>query len=234
MREQTPSRPLRLHLATTPAEMEWAQMQVEKYHYLRQRVHPRARPITYLVMIMDEKGVEQRVGCLIFGRMQSSRCRGWYGNMADVQSGWARLTQWELLCLQRVYLDPRLQRGGQWYVPNAATQMVGQALRRVGYEYLLIHPPAFLDQPWQLKEILSYCHADRFLCTLYLAANFKLFRENSEGLRTYVRPLPQLQPHQLRHIEEASRFNAQARKRRSATPSAYIQETLLRQRRVGA
>lgn len=231
--EQFPSHTLRLHLAVTPGELEWAQAQVEKHHYLKQRVHPRARPIAYLVLITDEQGVEQRVGCLIFGRMQSSRCSGWYGNLADVQRGWARLTQWELLCLMRVWLDPRLQRGGLWYVPNVATQVVSQALRRVGYEYLLIHPPAYLDQPWQLREVISYCHSDRFLCTLYLAANFSLVRENTEGLRTYMRPLPRLQPHQVRHIEEAARFDARARKRRWATLATFVQDPLLR-RRAGA
>lgn len=232
--EQSPQHSLRLHLATTPTELEWAQRQCEQFHYLRQRVHPRARPIAYLVLYLDEQGVEQRAGCLVFGRMQSSRCKNWYGNLADVQSGWARLTQWELLTLMRVWLDPRLQRGGVWYTPNAATQMIGEALRRVGYEYLLIHPPANLSQPWQVREIISYCHSDRFLCTLYLASNFTLVRENKAGLRTYMRPLPQLQPHQIRHIEEASRFNARARKRRRQTHMTYVQETLLRQRVASA
>lgn len=230
---QSPSRSLRLQLATTPHEREWAQRQVELHHYLGQRVHQRARPLAYLIVMTDENEVEHRVGCLIFGRMQSSRCAGWYGSLADVQSGWARLTQWELLTLMRVWIDPRLQRGGLWYIPNAATRMVSQALKQVSYDYLLLWPPAYLDQPWKLREVISYCHSDRFFCTLYLASNFKLVRENKAGLQTYMRQLPQLQPHQIRHIEEASRFNARARQRR-ATLATFVQETLLRHRRLGA
>jgi hypothetical protein len=219
---------LTLKLAVTSEEFEWAQQQVECFHYLHRRVHPLARPIAYIVCYG-----KLRVGCLFFGRMQSSRCQGWYGTWEDVQNGWCSLTQWELLTLMRVWLDPRLQRGHEWYIPNAASQLVAKAIKRVGYEYLLIHPPSYVDRPWELKQCISYCQSDRFLCTLYLASSFTLVRENKHGLRTYMRPLPQLQPHQRRKILEVSRLNAQARKRRQ-TAVVAVQQTLLKQKRYAA
>src|SRR5437762_2877024 len=107
------AQPLSLRLALTHEELEWAQQICASQHYLARRVHPCSRPLAYLVMYG-----EVRVGILVFGRMQSTRCHHWYGNLDDLKRGWARLSYWEILVLMRVWLDPRLQYGGEWCKPD--------------------------------------------------------------------------------------------------------------------
>src|SRR5450631_2303336 len=92
---------LSLRLALTHEERQWSQQICVSQHYLARGLHPCSRPLTYLVLHGEE-----RAGILVFGRMQSTRCRNWYGNLADLKSGWACRSYWEILVLMRVWLDP--------------------------------------------------------------------------------------------------------------------------------
>jgi hypothetical protein len=135
----------------------WAQTKVLRWHYLHQRAHPMSCVEGYAVQVA---GIG-RVGCLLVGRPQAQRCYPWYGSVADVATGKAEVTRWQVLNLARVWLHPEVQGRGAWvmrrYLPGFEDRhgvwrsaLASTALRllveRVGYEYLLARPPCFLDE----------------------------------------------------------------------------------------
>lgn len=200
---------LTIELATGAGAI-WCQQQWVAHHYLHSRIDPRCRPIAYVVLVNGE-----RRGALGFGRPESTRCNGWYGSVDDVQAGRARITRWEIINLARVWLDPRIQPGGSEEIHNAATQAIALALKRVVVDYLITHPPCFLEEPYALRECISYCDSATHRGVLYRAANFTLMRTNQRGLQTYMRPLRGLQPHEHRLIQRASDHDERARYHRA-------------------
>lgn len=187
------------------AGLYWAQTQVMQFHYLHRPVDVRCCPLAYLVLYAGEP-----MGCLIFGRPEATRVLGWYGSVADVQASRCRLTRWEVLNLARVWLHPDLQIGGQCYLPNAASRVIGQALRRVGSDFLLHRPPVWLEEPYEIRECISYCNLNLHHGALYRASNFRLVRTNPSGMATYART--------LRHLTHAE--HAQIARRSAADPRA--------------
>lgn len=210
---------LRIHLASDK-ELQWAQDKVIEHHYLHAPVDNRCRPIAYIVTLQQE-----RVGCLIFGRPESTACYPWYGSVHDVQTGRAHLSRWELINLARVWLDPMVQRGGASYIANAATYVIAQALSRVVVDYLILNPPIFLEEPWQLRECLSYCDTQFHRGTLYRAANFSLVRENRRGIQTYVRPLRHLTHQEQALITRLTEQHPRSRRYRAQRSVAHVQQT---------
>ena len=162
---------LRIALADKEG-LEWAQHTVEISHYLKKRVDVRCSPVAYTILYGDE-----RVGCLIFGRPESTRVNGWYGSVEDVLHGKCPLTRWQILNLARVWLHPDIQHDGCRYIENAATWVIAQALRRVVADYLLCKPPVWMQEPYEIRHILSYCDTSIHTGTLYRASNFELVRK---------------------------------------------------------
>lgn len=191
--------------------LRWAQQQVTQSHYLHHPVDVRGRPLAYLIR---HEGIP--MGCLIFARPEATRCNGWYGSVEDVQAGRCPLTRWQVLNLARVWLHPGLQAGGQWYVPNTASWAIGQALRRVGYDYLIHRPVVWMDEPYEIRECLSYCDTSKHRGTLYRACNFALKRQNARGIETYTRPLRRLTHVEHAEIAQRSREDSRARRLRAA------------------
>lgn len=94
--------------------LAWAQATVARHHYLRTPVDTRCSPEAWAVRLGDLG----RVGCLIVGRPQATRCYPWYGSVEDMAVGKAEVTRWQVLNLARVWLDPRVQPGGAWHRPD--------------------------------------------------------------------------------------------------------------------
>lgn len=217
--------------------LEYCQNLVSTHHYLRQRVHPLGRPLAYILQVEG-----RNAGCLIFSRPQCTRVLGWFGHLSDVQAGRCRYSQWEILNLARVYILPEFQRGGQSYRPEIlpgftdrkgvwrstlASCSIEMALARVPVDYLLLWPPVYLDQPWELRQAISYCHETRYRCTLYLAASFDLVRRSQNGLRTYARDLRPLTPYERAAILSASKWDQRARRLRA---ERLVEETMTQPR----
>lgn len=200
----------------------WAQEQVTAYHYLHRPIDTRCSILAYLVMFGNE-----RVGCLMFGRPEAQRCNGWYGSVEDVLAGTCRLTRWQVLNLARVWLHPSIQFGGEQFIPNAATIVIAQALRRVPFDYLASRPPCFLDEPYEIRECLSYCDSRIHAGVIYRAANFTLARENARGIQTYVRPLRRLTHAERREIICISEVNERSKRYRALRAVAEIRQTAL-------
>lgn len=203
---------LTLKLADVAA-LDWAQEQVSRHHYLHAPVDSRCSVVGYVLIDRGE-----RVGCLLFGRPEATRCYAGaltYGSQADVAAGRAQYDRWEIVNLARVWLDPRIQAGGAWYVPNAATWAIGEALRHVVVDYLAAYPPCYLEEPWRLRQCLSYCDRRIHAGTIYKAAGFRLARTNADGIETWHRPLRSLQGHERKLIEKRSAQSARSRVYRS-------------------
>lgn len=188
-----------------------AQMMVQRFHYLGRPVDVRSRPVAYLAML-DER---EPVGCLLFARPEATTVRGWYGSVEDVLAQRCYLTRWQVLNLARVWLDPAVQRGNESYIENAATWLIGQALRKIPYDYLIKRPVVWTDEPYEIRECLSYLDTNKHRGTLYRAANFRLVRCNDRGIATYVRPLRRLQHAEHAVIWEASRKDPRAQRLRA-------------------
>jgi hypothetical protein len=194
-----------------PQGLHWAQEQVTEHHYLHHPVDVRCRPLAYLVQYQD-----QPMGCLIFGRPEATRVTGWYGSVEEVATGSCPLTRWQILNLARVWLHPDLQTGGRCFIPHAASWAIAHALRRVSFEYLVSRPPVWLDEPYEIREVLSYCDTRVHHGTLYRAANFRLVRTNERGIETYARPLRRLTHAEHREIARRSQADLRARRLRAA------------------
>jgi hypothetical protein len=192
------------------SSFRWAQQQVVAHHYLHTPVDARCSPVAYTVLLDD-----QRVGCIIFGRPESTKCNGWYGSVEDVLAQKCYLTRWQVLNLCRVWLDPIVQVGGQRYTPNAATMIIAQALRRVVVDYLIQRPPVWMQEPYEVREVLSYCDLSKHRGTIYKAANFQLRRENVRGIQTYAIPVRRLTHAEHAAIAEQSRMSPRSRQLRS-------------------
>jgi len=205
---------MQLLLADT-AQAAWAQQQVAAHHYLHAAVDPRCSPLVY---VAEHTG--GLVGCLIFGRPESTRCydpqsRLTYGSFEDVQAGRCVYDRWELINLARVWLDPRVQRGGAAYVPRAASTLIKAALSRVGYDYLVARPPVDCNRPYQLRACMSYCDTRIHTGYLYRACRFKLARTNRQGIQTFMRALPALSAEQDAQIRRLAAQHPRSRRIRA-------------------
>jgi len=214
------------------ASTDWAQRQVTEHHYLRAPVDPRSRPFIYIVRLEGWK-----VGCLIFGRPESTRCYQGdltYGSLADVTAGRAQFDRWEGLNLARVWLSPIVQDGGQWCRPSLlpgfidrrgmwrstlASTVITMALARVGYDYLVAHPPVDCAYPYQVRAVLSYCDRTKHKGTIYRAAGFQLARTNERQIETWyttaVQALSAEQDADVRRLADLSQRSQRIRAKRA-------------------
>lgn len=200
---------------------QWAQRQVVAHHYLHSPVDARCSPAAHIVLLDD-----QRVGCLIFGRPESTKCNGWYGSIEDVHNDKCYLTRWQVLNLARVWLDPVIQLGGAHYIPNAATMVIAQSLRKIVVDYLIQRPPVWMQEPYTIYEVLSYCDTSKHKGTIYKAANFQLRRENARGIQTYAIPVRRLTHAEHAAIAEQSRLSPRSRQLRAERISKESQLAL--------
>lgn len=221
------------------ADWTWARQVAARRHYLRKAVDPRSRPLAYVVRLAGE-----RVGCLTFGRTQSTTCfegELTYGSKADVTSGRARYDRWEILNLARAWLSPDVQQGGALHRPgwvpgfmdrkgtfrsSLASAVLGAALARVAADYLLVYPPCFLDEPWAIRVVLSYCDTRLHKGTVYRAAGFRLSRRNDDGVETwFTTAVAGLSAEQDEAVRRAARRSPRGQRLRAARqPAATLWE----------
>lgn len=149
---------LTLELGTAD-DLAWAQQVVSERHYLRAKVHRWARPMVYPLRLFGE-----RVGLVMAGIPHATRTRGWWG-YPDLP------TQWQVVDLNRIWLDPRLQKGGEWcspellpgfigwrgrWWPSVTSWAIGEVLVRVQRDRVSMWPPVYLHQPYHVLLAISY------------------------------------------------------------------------------
>ena len=156
------------------ADLAWAQWAVRGYHYLHQPVDPRARPMCYVV-----RHGAARVGLVMLGIPHATRNRGWWGYPGLP-------TQWQVVDLCRIWLDPAIQRGGRLahpgevpgfvdrrgqFRPTVATWAIRGVLSRVQRDRVALWPPVFLDQPYHIALAISYHDPKYHAGTIYREAS---------------------------------------------------------------
>jgi hypothetical protein len=204
----------------------WAQVAVTNNHYLHKPVDTRCSVEGYRI-IHKQLG---RIGVLLFGRPQATRCRDWYGKIEMYRAGIVEVTNWQVLNLARVWLDPGVQRGGLHFLPGLvpgffdrrgdyqstlASAVLNLAVEQIGFDYLIRRPPCFLDEPYQIKWLLSYCNTHLHKGIIYAAAGFELYATNAEGIQTWRKRLPWLSAEQDFKVREASRINPRSNRFRA-------------------
>lgn len=107
--------------------------------------------------------------------------------------------------------------------------MIQAALERVGYDYLSQRPPVWVDEPYQIRAVLSYCDRSRHRGTIYRAAGFELARTNHRQIETWhtttVAALTAEQDAEIRRLAEQSARSKRLRARRTKV----VQEALFEQ-----
>jgi hypothetical protein len=169
---------------------------VEEGHYLHKMPHFKTSYEIYVIRV-DQRW---RAGYLVFGRPQATRCQDWFGSVEDVRTGRCEVTRYQVLNLARVWIDPRFQAGGELcdpeYVPGffdrkkawrstLASAVIKQWVHQFSQSYLVVRPPVFLSEPYELKWLLSYCDTRLHRGVIYRQAGFELFRTNEDGIQTW-------------------------------------------------
>lgn len=149
----------------TDADTQWAKSTVIESHYLHKMVDPRARPMTYIMH--DGDGV--RLGVVMLGIPHATRCSGWWGYPGLP-------TQWQVVDLCRLWLDPSVQAGGdrcqfghvpgffdrrRIWRPTVASWVISQVLGRVQRDRVSLWPPVYPDEPYHILLAISY-HDPKF------------------------------------------------------------------------
>lgn len=140
-------------------DLAWAQDIVSAYHYLGQRVHNQARPMVYVI-----RAEGKRLGVIMAGIPHATKVKGHWGYPGLP-------TQWQVVDLCRILINPRLQRGGdlaqpgrvpgfidrrgEWR-PTVASWAIGEVLGRVQQDRISLWPPVFPDLPYHIRLVVSY------------------------------------------------------------------------------
>lgn len=155
-------------------DLTWAQAMVTQHHYLHQPVDPRARPMVY-VLRHGADDMQRRLGLIMLGIPHATRCRGWWGYEGLP-------TQWQVVDLCRIWLDPDIQAGGHFcdpytvpgfvdrrgkWRPAVATWSIAEVLRRVQIDRIALWPPVYLDQPYHIRLAISYHDPQYHRGTIY-------------------------------------------------------------------
>jgi hypothetical protein len=168
----------------TAADVAWAQSKVTHHHYLHQPVDPRARPMVYRLKLN-----ELDMGLIMAGIPHATKCGEWWGYPGLP-------TQWQVLDLCRIWLDPAVQAGGLFarsgllpgfvdrkgvFRPTVASWFIGEVLRRIQRDRVALWPPVFLDQPYHIRLVISYHDPQYHKGTIYKAAGAEPVYTDGEG-----------------------------------------------------
>lgn len=156
-----------------PGDEAWAKGMVLEQHYRHKLPSAQGRPMTYIVWLEDE-----RVGLVMVGAPHANLNRKWWGYPGQP-------TQWQVADLSRIWLSPRIQKGGdlcrpdlipgfigwrgKWW-PAAGSWLIRQILGRIQQDRVSFLPPVFLEQPYHTLLVISYSDPEHHRGTIYKAA----------------------------------------------------------------
>lgn len=234
---------IKLTLASK-ADLMAMQSLVTAHHYLHRPVDIRCSVEAYHVMLsVDTQHLrhEQPIGLLMFGRPEATRCGSWYGSVDDARCGKCEVTRWQVLNLARVWLSPDVQPGGYLYKSDllpgyvdrhgawrstVASTAIRMAVRRIGYDYLCRRPPCFMDEPYEIQYLMSYCDSRIHRGIIYQQSGFGLYRTNDNGIETWRVRLPGLTAEQIEVIAAESESSERSRRYRNQRLLTIMQPPL--------
>jgi hypothetical protein len=162
----TPLADITVSLGNTE-DLLFAQKMVTKWHYLARMVDWRARPMAYIVSLGDKPAF--RVGVIMVGIPHATKNKKWWGYPGLI-------TQWQVVDLCRIWMDPRIQAGGEWcnetlipgfvdrrgvWRPRTASWAIERVLDQVQRDRVSLWPPVYPDQPYHIRLAISY-HDPKF------------------------------------------------------------------------
>lgn len=141
-----------------------------KYHYLHRPVHQRSSPFGYIVSFDGKTTMPDSTPCgfIVFASIHFTKHKNLFG-----YDGLP--TKWQVLSLARLWLHDDLPRNSETVVISKAIQPKGlDKISLAGHDWLQVHPPKYLDEPYHIRLIVSYAdntvgHAG----TIYKASNFE-------------------------------------------------------------
>jgi len=68
----------------------------------------------------------------------------------------------------------------------------------------------YLDEPYEIRWLLSYCDPRVHKGTIYKVSGFELYRINDMGMQTWRKRLPGLSEEEHAAVKEASRVDRRA------------------------
>lgn len=229
----------------TRADIKQMQRTVVEHHYLHRPIDERCSIEAYSVVLGAETehwSCKNQIGLLMFGRPEATRCGSWYGSVDDVAAGRCEVTRWQVLNLARVWFSPDVQPGGYLYNPTLlpgytdrhkhfrstlASHAIGLAAQQIGFDYLIRRPPCFLEEPYEIKYLMSYCDRRVHRGIIYSKSGFNLWRTNSNQIETWRLRLPALTTVQRKAVEDASLQSKRSQKYRSERTMLRAQMQLL-------
>lgn len=166
------------------ADKPWIKKVLTECHYLHIEPHPRSRPHYYVLEHSDE-----RLGIVSVGLPHATVNGRWWG-----KDGLP--TQWQVVDLSRVWLHPRIQRGGELCRPDivpgfidrkgrwhsaAATWFMREVLKRVQVDRISLWPPVFLEKPYHILLAISYHDPQYHSGTIYKQMGWLPMYTNDDG-----------------------------------------------------
>ena len=151
---------LRKRIELVPTSVDYLNEMSVKYHYMHQKVHPRASPFGWLVKFDGEICHHgDPCGFIIFATPHFTKLKGEFG-YPDLP------TKWQVLMLSRLWLNDLLPK-------NSETCVIAKSLKLVQERWLKVHPPRFLNEPYHILKIISFADTHYHEGTIYKAANFR-------------------------------------------------------------
>ena len=162
MSEFEPKLPERIVLVV--ASRDWLNEMATTYHYMHRPVHCRAHPFGWQVLFDGQNQIAtDPCGFILFASIHFTRLRGEFGYEGLP-------TKWQVLSLARLWLHDDLPR-------NSETVVIAKAMKLVQRRWLEVHPPKHLDEPYQIRKIISYADTRYHQGVIYRAANFRFSGE---------------------------------------------------------
>lgn len=178
--------------------LDQVQKRCETDHYLHRWPDPRSLPFAYALYVPDRWAIRgagdletgyyapdgRLYGLVVMKKPQHHQQRGLFGYKGLP-------TSWQVLDLARVWIHPRLQMDhyAKGVSPNSKlneagfktydlrplnvfSQLVSKVLKHVQADWLDHHPPRFLNLPYHIEVIISYCDLAHHDGAAYRASGF--------------------------------------------------------------
>lgn len=150
---------------------DWLNEMATAHHYMHRPVHQRSSPfgwgVTFDGNLCQPDGAPS--GFIIFASIHYTRLTGefGYGSLP---------TKWQVLSLARLWLHDNLPR-------NSETVVIAKSLKLVQRQWLEVHPPRYLNEPYHIRKIISYADTKFHTGTIYRAANFREYGRTTSQAR---------------------------------------------------
>jgi hypothetical protein len=100
-----------------------------------------------------------------------------------------------------------VDRKGVFRSTLASTAILA-SLQTIGRDYLLANPPCFVEQPYKIRVVMSYCNKHLHRGLIYRASGFQFGRVNEDGVETWWTPnVATLTPGENRRIRALAKVH---------------------------